>query len=144
LLRYTCCPGRGISSMAGCTSCEAPYSISSARENRRERFSPIKNKARKGRQCGHSGLFESSKPLSLRVHHRLQALQRHHADLFAGRLGLEHHLLAGEGVDSLAGLRRRLLYDLHLQQARHGEETVALQALLDHAIERVEDAADLL
>ena len=67
-----------------------------------------------------------------------------HAHFLARRLGLEHHLLAGERIDALAGLGGRLLHDLHLQQARHGEQTVAAQALLDHAAERIEDASDLL
>src|SRR6185437_2799483 len=113
-----------------------------ARANRRERFAPMKKPGRAD-DAAIPGL-EYLRPRALSVHHCLEALQRHHADLLAGRLCLEHHLLAGEGVDSLTGLRRGLLHDLHLQQAGHGEETVALQALLDHAVERVEDAADLL
>src|SRR6185437_9422371 len=113
------------------------------RANRRERFAPIKTKSPEGRRCGASGLLNPKSRL-LRVHHRLEALQGHHTYLLAGRLCLEHHLLAGEGVDSLARLGRRLLDDLHLQQAGHREEAVALQALLDYAVERVEDTSDLL
>src|SRR5580700_3904412 len=79
----------------------------------------------------------------LRVDHALEALERHHADLLAGRLGLEHHLLAGERVDAFARLGGRLLHDLHLEKTGHREQTVAAQALLDNAAERIEDAADL-
>src|SRR5205085_209545 len=35
-----------------------------------------------------------------RVDHRLQALEGHDAHLLARRLGLEHHLLAGERIDA--------------------------------------------
>src|SRR5581483_5270455 len=69
------------------------------------------------------------------VHHRLEALQGQHADFLARGLRLEGHLLTGERVDTLASLGRRLLHDLQLHQARHCEQTVAAQALLDHSAE---------
>src|SRR5688572_11468121 len=54
--------------------------------------------------------------------HRLEILQRLNLDDVAGRLGLEHHLLAGEGIDALARLRGGLVNALDLHQAGHGED----------------------
>src|SRR5207248_9369397 len=61
-----------------------------------------------------------------RVDHRLQALEGHDAHLLARRLGLEHHLLAGERIDAFTRLRGGLLHDL-----RSEEHTSELQSPYD-------------
>ena len=64
-----------------------------------------------------AGVFEASG----RSDHFLQGLQGANLDDVVSRLGLEHHLFAGEGIHAFASrsLRLVLLHDLH--ETRHGE-----------------------
>src|SRR5690606_11373466 len=63
-------------------------------------FSATTDKARK--TLGFSGPFIDLQAVDrwalVLVDHRLEVLQRQRANLLAGRLGLEHHLFAGERV----------------------------------------------
>src|SRR5277367_2004300 len=98
----------------------------------------LKAKARKDHRSFRASVRRKTvlvKNSALRVDHRLEALQGQHADLLARGLGLERHLVAGEGVHAFTCLRCGLLDDLHLQQTGQGEQAVTAQALLDHAAE---------
>jgi uncharacterized tellurite resistance protein B-like protein len=97
---------------------------------------------------GESARVRAAKPPDARpgdlVHHFLEVLQRRDAHFLAGRLGLEHHLLAGEGIDAFTRLGGGLLDDFHLQKTGQREQARALQALLDHSAEGFEHIRDLL
>src|SRR5262245_65865330 len=69
-----------------------------------------------------------------RLDHRLERLERAHANHVARGLRLEHHLFLGERVDADASLRRRLALDGDTHQSWHLEEAhVALREMaLDH------------
>ena len=76
--------------------------------------------------------------------HLLQALERAHLDDVVGGLGLEHHLFAGEGVDTLAcrtaGLV--LLDDLHESGNREGTGATTTDLFLDETSHGLEDRCD--
>ena len=64
-------------------------------------------------------------------------------DDLPGRLGLEHHLLAREGVGALARLGRRLLDHDELREARHQEEAVLLEFLVTDIHETIHHVLDV-
>ena len=76
----------------------------------------------------------------------LQRLHRHRLDAVAGRLGLDDHLLLGEGVDPFLGLGGGLAHNLQLQESGDDELARPLLAefLADQLAQRVEDAGDIL
>src|SRR5687768_7904662 len=91
----------------------------------------------------------SSRPDALRevgwlVNEALQALKRQNSNFLRSRLRLEHHFFFRERIDAFTSRSRRLLHDLHLQQAGHGEQAGAAQTLSDDALQGVEHSSDLL
>src|SRR5882757_3352088 len=73
----------------------------------------------------------------------LGGLDRPCADDLPGRLGLEHHLFAREGVGALARLGRRLLDHDELREAGDEENPALLQLLVADIDERVQHALDV-
>src|SRR5262245_21076830 len=73
----------------------------------------------------------------------LGGLDRAGPDDLPGRLGLEHHLLAREGVGALARLGRRLLDHDELRKARDQEETALLELLVADVDETVHHVLDV-
>ncbi|MGY4477664.1 NAD(P)-dependent dehydrogenase (short-subunit alcohol dehydrogenase family) [Bradyrhizobium sp. USDA 3364] len=73
----------------------------------------------------------------------LGGLDRPSADDLPGRLGLEHHLFAGEGVGALARLGRRLLDHNELREAGDEEHPGLLQLLVADIDERVQNVLDV-
>jgi len=76
----------------------------------------------------------------------LEGLQRIGANGLGSWLGSEHLLLAGEGVDAFASLGGGTNANLHLQQARQGEDARALLAKLvnDGCLKGFQNSANLL
>src|SRR5207248_892749 len=73
----------------------------------------------------------------------LGGLDRPGPDDLPGRLGLEHHLFAREGVGALAGLGRGLLDHDELRKARHKEYAALLELLVSDVDERVHHVLDV-
>src|SRR5882757_1150908 len=73
----------------------------------------------------------------------LGGLDRPSADDLPGRLGLEHHLFAREGVGALARLGRRLLDHDELREAGDEENPALLQLLVADIDEGVQHALDV-
>ena len=78
--------------------------------------------------------------------HFLQCLEGTDLDDVVRRLGLEHHLFAGEGVDALACRTARLvlLLDLHETGDREGAGTATTKILLDQTGHALEYSGDFL
>src|SRR5438105_4776250 len=87
--------------MAGCMLCVRPCSRSCAplkpSGNKNPKGSPLRSFRVSGPQIAETAV--------LRVDHRLQVLQRQRAHFLARGLGLECHLLAGEGIEAFTSLR---------------------------------------
>src|SRR5262249_7402037 len=73
----------------------------------------------------------------------LDRLDRARPDDLPGRLGLEHHLFLGEGVDALARLGGGLLDDDEFRKAGNDEDAGLLQLLVADGCERLHDALDV-
>src|SRR4051794_2625344 len=80
---------------------------------------------------------------SLFLNRVLGGLDRAGPDDLAGRLGLEHHFLAREGVGTLASLGRGLLDHDELREAGDEEYPVLLELLVANVNERFHHALDL-
>src|SRR5262245_21604344 len=83
---------------------------------------------------------EAFSPLGDRV---LGSLDGPGPDDLPGRLGLEHHLLAREGVGALARLGRRLLDHDELRETRHEEEAALLELLVTDVHETIHHVLDV-
>src|SRR5258708_29786832 len=117
------CPGRAISSMAGCANCGTPSST-------------------------RSGAAKSSPAAPWRqvksVNEFLQVLERGYAHFLARGFRFEHHLFAVERIDALTRLRGWFLHDFHLQKSRQRKQAVTARTLLDGGGKRVKHGSDLL
>src|SRR3954451_18397334 len=93
-----------------------------------------------------SGAFPFSQAAfaALFLNRVLGGLDRASPDDLAGRLGLEHHFLAREGVGALASLGRGLLDHDELGEAGDEEYPVLLQLLMANVNERLHHALDFL
>src|SRR5438552_10870798 len=80
---------------------------------------------------------------SLFLNRVLGGLDRASPDDLAGRLGLEHHFLAREGVGALPSLGRGLLDHDELREAGDEEYPVLLELLVADVNERFHYALDL-
>src|SRR3979490_2779081 len=84
------------------------------------------------------------RPRSRYLHRVLGGLDGAGADDLAGRLGLEGHRLAREGVGALARLGGGLLDDDEFCKARDQEDAGFLELLVTDRRERLDDALDVL